>query len=68
MMMPNTPATAAPMIRARKKRIPTDGIAFSMHLVKNAPVNAPTHMKPAWPRLNSPRIPTVKFKDTARIT
>ena len=66
--IPNTPATAAPTSRAKKKRTPTLGITFSMHFVKNAPENAPTHMKPAWPRLNSPRIPTVRFRETARIT
>ena len=29
------------------------------------PENAPTLIKPAWPRLSSPRIPTVRFSDTA---
>ena len=35
---------------------------------KNALAKAPTHMKPACPRLSSPEIPTVRFRDTARIT
>ena len=34
---------------------------------KKAEVNAPTHMKPACPRLNSPRLPTVTLSETARI-
>ena len=42
-------------------------IISTVHLEKTAPVKAPTHIKPACPRLNSPRIPTVKFKDTAKI-
>ena len=29
------------------------------------PENAPTLMKPAWPRLSSPEMPTVRFSDTA---
>ena len=41
---------------------------FSLkHKEKNALVNAPTHMKPACPKLNSPKIPTVKFNATAII-
>ena len=56
------------MISARIKRTCRLGIASAVSLVKNAPLNAPTHMNPAWPRLSSPRIPTVRFKDTARIT
>ena len=51
-----------------KKRTPTLGIALSATFVKNAPEKAPTHIKPACPRLSSPKIPTVKFKETARIT
>ena len=34
---------------------------------KNALVNAPTHIKPACPKLNSPKIPTVKLSATAII-
>ena len=30
------------------------------------PVKAPMPMKPAWPRLSSPEIPTTRFRDTAR--
>ena len=40
---------------------------FSMTLEKKALVNAPIHINPACPRLSSPRIPTVRFRDTARI-
>lgn len=29
---------------------------------------APTHMNPAWPRLSSPKMPTVRFRETAKIT
>ena len=38
------------------------------YLEKNAPANAPTHINPACPRLNSPKIPTVKLRETAIIT
>ena len=30
-------------------------------------VYAPTHINPAWPRLSSPRIPTVRLRETARM-
>lgn len=29
------------------------------------PVNAPMLIKPAWPRLSSPRMPTVRLSDSA---
>ena len=32
---------------------------------KMAPANAPTDIKPAWPKLSSPEIPTTRFSDTA---
>ena len=41
---------------------------FVVHLEKRAPEKAPTHINPACPRLSSPRIPTVRFKETAMIT
>ena len=42
-------------------------IAPFMHFENNAPEKAPTHINPACPRLNSPRIPTVRFRERARI-
>lgn len=32
------------------------------------PTKAPRHIKPAWPKLSSPRIPTVRFSESAMIT
>ena len=54
----------------RDKKADADtGIATFCNLCKNAPEKAPhTHKAPACPRLSSPKIPTVKFKETARIT
>ena len=38
-----------------------------MHLEKNALVNAPIHMNPACPRLSSPRKPTTRFREIAKM-
>ena len=65
---PQRAAAAAPIKIAMPNRIPTEGITLAAAFVKNAPENAPTHIKPAWPKLNSPKMPTVKFKETAKIT
>ena len=35
------------------------------HVAMTMPENAPTLMKPAWPRLSSPEMPTVRFSETA---
>ena len=32
------------------------------------PAKAPTLMNPAWPRLSSPEMPTVRFRETAMTT
>ena len=39
--------------------------ALSIQVAATMPENAPTLIKPAWPRLSSPEMPTVRFKDTA---
>ncbi len=65
--IPNIPATAAPIKRAAKNLSPS-GMAPSMHFEKNAPENAPTHINPACPRLSSPKMPTVRFREIANIT
>ena len=44
------------------------GIASIKYMEKNALVNAPIHINPACPRLNSPKIPTVRLRDMANIT
>ena len=66
--MPKTAAVSAPIKIARIKRTRETVMTSCMHLEKNALAKAPTHMKPACPRLSSPKMPTVRFKDTARIT
>ena len=38
-----------------------------IYVVNVALIKAPKHMKPACPKLNSPEIPTTKFKETAII-
>ena len=46
-------------------------VSFSMlnaaisHSENTTPENTPTLIKPACPRLNSPEMPTVRFRDTA---
>ena len=66
-MTPNRAAVTAPMRMAMT--IPRVGsMAPFMHFENRAPAKAPTHIKPACPRLSSPRIPTVRFRDTAMIT
>ena len=41
---------------------------FLDKIEKNALEKAPTHINPACPRLNSPEIPTTRFRETARMT
>ena len=66
-MMPATAAAAAPTRIASVKRTPTLGIASSIQMENRELENAPTHMKPACPRLSSPSMPTVRFKEIAII-
>ena len=42
--------------------------AASTHAEAMVPAKAPTLMNPAWPRLSSPEIPTVRFRETAMTT
>ena len=62
-MPANTPPTTMDTIRRR--------VSFSMPVAESSqpeatmPAKAPTLMNPAWPRLSSPEMPTVRFSDTA---
>ena len=38
------------------------------HMAITMPENAPTLIKPAWPRLSSPEMPTVRLRETAMTT
>ena len=67
-MNPNTAAARAPTSIASGKRIHVLVIAVFVHTEKRLDAYAPTHMKPACPRESSPRIPTVRLSETARIT
>ena len=60
-----TAAKNAPTIIASARRSGAEGMTFIRLMAVMTPEKAPTLMKPAWPRLRSPRMPTVRFKDTA---
>ena len=42
-----------------------EGMTVCRLIAATTPEKAPTLMKPACPRLNSPSMPTVRFSDTA---
>ena len=65
MTTPATAATAAPTIMATARRRASEGMALCRLMAAMTPEKAPTLMKPAWPRLSSPRMPTVRFRETA---
>ena len=58
-------AKIAPTTIEMARRTGAFGIAPIRLCEATMPENAPTLIKPAWPRLSSPRIPTVRFSDTA---
>ena len=64
---PAIPANTPPKIMESSRRT----ISFSRenaptnHAEAITPLNAPTLIKPAWPRLSSPDTPTTRFSDTA---
>ncbi len=75
MMTPAMPAKTPPTTMESSRRTVSlasrdaasapSGMRLSSHAAATMPENAPTLIKPAWPRLNSPEMPTVRFKDTA---
>ena len=67
MITPKIAATITPIKSASRNRTIEFSITSLIHFEKNALENAPTHINPAWPRLSSPRIPTTRFRETARI-
>ena len=64
-MKPAMVAKMAPTTMAMASRSPPEGITSIRLWEAMTPAKAPTLMKPAWPRLSSPRMPTVRFRDTA---
>ena len=68
MIVPTMPAKIAPMTIAIARRSPGAGTAAWSAAAAIAPEKAPTLMKPAWPRLSSPRTPTVRFRLSAMTT
>ena len=58
-------AKIAPTTMAMARRTGALGTAVSRLCETMTPLNAPTLIKPAWPRLSSPRMPTVRFSETA---
>ena len=67
MMTPAMPANTPPTTMASSRRTTSFSMAkaLSIQVAATMPENAPTLIKPAWPRLSSPEMPTVRFKDTA---
>ena len=64
-MKPAAAAKIAPTTMATARRTGAKGITFCRLMAVTMPEKAPTLMKPAWPRLSSPRMPTVRFRETA---
>ena len=70
MTTPAIPA-AAPPVRIASSR---QSVSFATpmpllsHMAITMPENAPTLIKPAWPRLSSPEMPTVRLRETAMTT
>ena len=67
-MKPTTAARAAPTTREMTIRSSSLGTEAWRLMETMIPEKAPTLIKPAWPRLSSPRMPTVRFRDTAMHT
>ena len=44
------------------------GISSWREMEATTPEKAPTLIKPAWPRLSSPEMPTTRFSATAMVT
>ena len=66
-----TPVMAAKMVpttRASTTRASSLGTVADRLMEVMMPEKAPTLIKPAWPRLSSPRMPTVRFRLTAMHT
>ena len=70
MITPAMPANTPPNTIARISRTTSFSSANApcSHVEATMPENAPTLMKPAWPRLSSPEMPTVRFSETAMTT
>ena len=65
MRKPMTPASTPPKTMARiRRRVALSTVPFSK-VASTTPEKAPMPMKPAWPRLSSPQMPTSRFKETA---
>jgi hypothetical protein len=61
---PNKAAAAVPASNASVKQS-QPGTASPTHTETNAPTKPPTLIKPACPRLSSPRMPTVRLREIA---
>ena len=53
---------------ATARRTGPEGIACWRERETTTPENAPTLIKPAWPRLSSPEMPTTRFRAMAMVT
>ena len=62
---PAMAANTAPTTSASTSRTAAEGTALCRLIAVITPEKAPMLIKPACPRLSSPRMPTVRFSDTA---
>ena len=65
MRKPSTAAITAPNTMARARRRGEKPTLPWRAMAKAEPAKAPMLMKPAWPRLSSPEMPTTRFRDRA---
>ena len=67
---PAMPANTPPTIMDKRRRTVSFSSwkAPSIQPEATMPENAPTLMKPAWPRLSSPDTPTTRLSETAMTT
>ena len=64
-MNPAAAAKTAPTRMAITSRAGAEGMDAWRPWAAMTPEKAPTLIKPAWPRDSSPRMPTVRLRDTA---
>ena len=68
MSTPAMAANPAPTTMPISRRSGAEATMPLSAMAAVTPVNAPTLIKPAWPRLSSPSTPTVRFRLTAMTT
>ena len=65
---PKIPATTPPTTKASSSAAGLGKVVSYRLTHTSVPAKAPTLINPAWPRLSSPSMPTVRFRETAMTT